>query len=188
MRVLGPRTNRDLVAGTATLAYFAPSPPPTALREGNAQRSFSHLEVKLLDVDETRRLHRLPLQLILQHSKRLPHLLPALGEELAPLSQRRVLRDGRVVALEHARRLDALVPAARAAGLEGLRKEGVPVGCAAKEPAAVDVVEGVGGEGPVLGVVVDFTGAERPALAVATVRGIEVHVAGTWRLTRSIGE
>ena len=62
-----------------------------------------------------------------------------------------------MVTFEYTPGLEALDPAARAAGRVCLREEVIPVRDTADQPAEVDVVEGGGGEGPWPGAVLDFT-------------------------------
>jgi len=66
--------------------------------------------------------------------------------------------DGPVVALHQRTGLEALEMAAWLQGGEGVLEEVGPVNDAAREPASVDVVEGVGGKVPVYRVVFDFAG------------------------------
>lgn len=115
-----------------------------------------YLKFDLLNVYEPRRLHPLPLQVLLYHQKGPPKLLARFNEKLAPLAERGAIRQITVVALDKTRPLKALYPAARAADFIRLGEKGVPVGDGAYEPAHVDVVDRVCGEGPLAGEVFNF--------------------------------
>lgn len=128
-----------------------------SLRKGR----WHYLVVKFLDIDETRCLHALPLEVIRRHREGPPQHLSAFNAKLAPLVKRRILRDLHVVTFEGAGRLEALDPPTGATGRVGLGEEGVPVRNAANEPAEVDVVERGCWESPRLGTVLNLAGEGR---------------------------
>lgn len=120
-------------------------------------RAHHQLKAGLLHGLEARVDH--DVALVLADGRGLAHDLAALAEQPPPLAQGvlGVGRDGAVVALETDGGVaDFQVAAGFEAG-EALFHEGCPVWDGAEEVADVDVVEGVGAEGPgVVGCVVDL--------------------------------
>lgn len=86
----------------------------------------AYLHIMLLDIHKPGSLHRLPLQLILDHREGALELALPLKVELPPLTHGGLVSNGAIVALHKGRHLKALEPSAWLEGQEGVFKQGGP--------------------------------------------------------------
>lgn len=117
----------------------------------------TYLEGMYCNVGESRLFHSLTLNIILDDGEGHAHLLAPLIEELAPLAQRRVVRDGAVVAFDPRHGFEALDPATGSAALISLLKKRRPVEDATKQPAHVDIIDRLGLKSPLARAILNLT-------------------------------